>query len=255
MPKKSYRDMLLNKIPDDGTTIGNMALVNDLGWEEDKYWSVRNELVTDGIISIGRGKGGSVYKISVAKKRKKKEKYEKLYGKERSLYEPFRNVISEKYIKDKDIKNHIVQITANQGAKDTGGKWTRPDVVIVAVNTYSYLPGKIMDIISFEIKAYNDFGVSGVFETAAHSKYATKSYLCVYLPDEWDNEAPEYERIKSECERFGIGLMYFNDPNDYSTYDILVEPKRSSPDPFDMDQFISIQITDRNKKKISEFLH
>ena len=112
-----------------------------------------------------------------------------------------------------------------------------------------------MDIISFEIKTYNDFSVTGVFETAAHSKYATKSYLCAYLPDGWDKTAPEYERIKSECERFGIGLIYFTDPNDYSDYDILVEPKRSNPDPFDMDKFISIQIEDRNKKKISEFLH
>lgn len=247
--------MLLDQIPADGTTIGNTTLISKLGWEEDKYWSVRNELVTDGVISIGKGKGGSVFRISVTKKEKKRKKEEEYYKKEKNLYEPFRDVISDKYIKDKDIKNHIVQITANQGAKDTGGKWTRPDVVIVAINTYSYLPGKIMDIISFELKTYIDFGVAGVFETAAHSKYATKSYLCAYLPDGWDSEAPEYERVKAECERFGIGLMYFNDPNNYSTYDILVEPKRRSPDPFDMDQFISIQISDRNKKKISELLH
>ena len=80
-----------------------------------------------------------------------------------------------------------------------------------------------------------DFDVSGVFETAAHSKYATKSYLCAYLPLGWKNEDPEFERIKAECERFGIGLMYFTTPEDYAAYEILVEPKRRNPDPIDMD--------------------
>ena len=254
MSKKSFQDTLLDKIPDDGRAIGNMALIKKLGWKEDKYWTIRDELVNEGKIALGRGKGGSVFKL-VKKKRKKKPSSSIPYKNEKSLYKPFIEVISTKFIKDKKIKNFISQITANQGGKSTGGKWTRPDVVVVSVNTYSYLPGKIMDIISFEIKTSKEFDVSGVFETAAHSKYATKSYLCVYLPEGWNNEDPEFERIKSECERFGIGLMYFMTPNDYANYEILVEPKRGNPDPLDMDTFISIQITDKNKKQISEYLH
>lgn len=49
--------------------------------------------------------------------------------------------------------------------------------------------------------------------------------------------------------------MYFLDPADYDTYEILVEPKRWNPDPADTDFFISVQIGDREIRKISEFLH
>ena len=255
MAKKSFQNKLLDKIPDDGSAIGNMTLIKKLGWDEDRYWSVRDDLVNDGKIALGKGKGGSVFKLIIKSKKKKKLSKAIPFTQEKSLYKPFFEVISTKFIKDKGIKNFISQITASQGSKSTGGKWTRPDIVVVAVNTYSYLPGKIMDIISFEIKTSKDFDVSGVFETAAHSKYATKSYLCVYLPEGWNNEDPEFERIKSECERFGIGLMYFSDPTDYANYEILVEPKRGNPDPHDMDTFISIQILDKNKKQISEYLH
>lgn len=80
---------------------------------------------------------------------------------------------------------------------------------MVAVNTYSYSPGKILDVITFEIKTSLDFEITGVFETAAHSRYATKSYLCVHLPDDWQDSVAENERIKSECERFGIGVNVF----------------------------------------------
>lgn len=255
MPKRSFRDILLDKIPDDGTAIGNMTLIKKLDWDEDRYWSVRDDLVNDGIIALGKGKGGSVFRVIVKKVKASKLPKEVPYKREKDLYKPFHDIISSKFIKDKKIKNFVSQITASQGSKSTGGKWSRPDIIIVAVNTYSFIPGKVMDIISFEIKTGNDFDVSGVFETAAHSKYATKSYLCVYLPKGWNNEDPEFERIKSECERFGIGLMYFTSPEDYAAYDILVEPKRRNPDPIDMDTFISIQLSEKNKKHIAEYLH
>jgi hypothetical protein len=32
----------------------------------------------------------------------------------------------------------------------TGGRWTRPDLVSVAVRTYRYLPGKHMEVVTFE---------------------------------------------------------------------------------------------------------
>ena len=252
MPKRSFEDTLLNMIPGDGTAIGNMTLIKKLGWDEDRYWSVRDHLVNDGKIALGKGKGGSIFKSVV--KRNRKKRISKAYNNERDLYKPFHDVILSKFIKDKKIKKFVIQITASQGRRSTG-IWSTPDVVLVAVNTYSFIPGKVMDIISFEIKTINNFDVTGVFETAAHSKYATKSYLSVYLPSGWNDANQEFERIKSECERFGIGLIYFTCPTDYATYDTLVQPKRGNPDPNDMDAFISSHMSDRNKKEIGEYLH
>lgn len=254
MARTTDSEILLDKIPENGETIGNVTLLSKLKkWDEQKYWKIRAELINNGMIALGKGKGGSVYRLQPTKIDEKLTQDD--YKKEKALYTPFHKVISKNYVLDKGIKNFISQITANQGKKSTGGKWTRPDVVIVSVNAYPYLPSKFLDIITFEIKMENDFNVTGVFETAAHSKYATKSYYCVFLPNGWKDKSPEYDRIKSECERFKIGLIYFEDPKDYATYDILVEPNRRIPDPFDMDEFISLQIEEKYKKKISEYIH
>ncbi len=255
MMAKTDKDRFLDRVPTDGKTKGNFTLKNELGWEDDKYWSIRDELLAEGLISLGKGKGGSVFRIRPLIPKPSATTASK-YKKERDLYLPFYEVIRSDFAKDKKLKNVVSEITAYQGPASTGGKWTRPDIVLISVNTFSYLPGKFLDIISFELKLESEFKVSGVFETAAHSRFATKSYYCVYLANDWDDDNPEYERIRLECERFGIGLMYFTDPTKYDTYEIISEPERRSPDPFDMDEFISVQIRNQNsKRKISELLH
>ncbi|MDB5049133.1 MAG: hypothetical protein JWO30_2204 [Fibrobacteres bacterium] len=250
MGRKTDKEYLLELLPQDGTAMGNSNLKKTLGWNEDKYWDVRNNLLEEGLVSLGRGKGGSIFKVLTEEKT---PKIVSVYQSEKSLYQPFAEAIAKGYTKDKDIKTFIIQETANQGKKLTGGRWTRPDVVMISMNTYSFVPGKYLDVITFEIKPSTDFQITGVFETAAHSRFATKSYLCVHLPEDWDDTNPEYERIKAECGRFGVGLMYFTNPADYDTYEILVEPKRWNPDPADTDSFISVQIGDKEKKKILEW--
>jgi hypothetical protein len=152
------------------------------------------------------------------------------------------------------IKNFVCEDISSQGRKNTGGMWTRPDIVLIAVNTYSYYPGKVMDVITFELKHYKNISVAGVFETASQSRYATKSYLCLYLPQGWPVNNEDFERIKNECERFGVGLMYFTDPKSYDTYDVLVEPERREPDPAEVNNFILVQIGEKHKNKIAEML-
>jgi hypothetical protein len=44
-------------------------------------------------------------------------------------------------------------LRAERGSKVTGGRWTRPDLVSVALRTYRYLPGKYLEVVTFEVKA------------------------------------------------------------------------------------------------------
>ena len=39
---------------------GNMKLRDELGWTEKRYWTVRAEALQQGLIVLGKGKGGSV---------------------------------------------------------------------------------------------------------------------------------------------------------------------------------------------------
>ena len=42
------------------TSVGNLALRTQLGWNEARYWKAHTSLVEDGRIAKGRGRGGSV---------------------------------------------------------------------------------------------------------------------------------------------------------------------------------------------------
>ena len=53
-------DRLLAKVPVDGASIGNQALRQALGWNEQRYQAARDALVDAGKLEKGRGRGGSV---------------------------------------------------------------------------------------------------------------------------------------------------------------------------------------------------
>lgn len=71
MSRTPDEEILLRHVPNDGTTIGNLRLKKFLGWNIDRYLQTRDKLVEKGILSIGRGKGGSVYRLTPEKPTKK----------------------------------------------------------------------------------------------------------------------------------------------------------------------------------------
>jgi len=237
----------------EGSSIGNVTLRHKLQWEEKKYWKIRDSLFDKRLIGLGRGKGGSLYRISdvVQTPAVNEQEYPPTkYNAEKDLYEPFVQTIEKNYVADLKIRDYILQNTSTQGRKFTGGSWTRPDVTLITVDTFSFIPGKVMNIITFEIKHNAQFDIYGVFETAAHSRFANKSYYVGYLPNDWKGDNNDYQRIQNECDRFEIGLMYFTNPADYNTYEILLEPERRIPDPADQDEFIRVQIDKDNQDKL-----
>lgn len=60
-------DILLQSVPADGSSIGNLKLRRQLGWGEKRYASARDALVEVGRLSTGRGRGGSVRLAKPAK--------------------------------------------------------------------------------------------------------------------------------------------------------------------------------------------
>jgi hypothetical protein len=214
--------------------------------KEDEYWIARNTLIADGVLTKGRGRGGSVYLVTPAKSPKKAARKKS----EASLYTPFENAIISGYIPDFDIKQHVVERTAQQGARKTGGKWTRPDLTLIAMRQYQFLPGKRIEIITFEIKPNFDSALDGVFEALAHSAFAHRSYIAVDISSYKDGEELPDERIVGECERFGLGYITFDDVNDYDTYDLFIPAKLKEPDPKSADEFIAAQVKESNKNII-----
>jgi hypothetical protein len=248
----------INYLPKDGSAIGNMTLIAELRKKykdltDDDYWKVRNNLIDSGKISKAMGKGGSVYLLEISPQENKKDEAKKARMKESELYDPFMKAIKEFWVKDNDIDDYLIANNANQSKKKTGGRWTRPDITLISMKNYQFVFGKIMEVITFEIKPEDNFGVESVFQTASQSVFAHKSFLCIHLTT-GKPETEEFDRITRQCELFGVGLIVFENPNDWNTYETIVDPKRREPDPYEVNSFIKQQLPDKIKEELSKKL-
>jgi hypothetical protein len=82
---------------------------------------------------------------------------------ERDLYPPMADVIRKRWAQDYRLDSLLVEVTAAQGGKQTGGKWTRPDITAAAYRTFPYVPGRHFDLITFEIKHFEGLDVTVVY--------------------------------------------------------------------------------------------
>lgn len=260
--KDGLSKLMFSLVPKDGTNIGNKSLLQKFRdaaigkglatykLKESTYWEIREELIESGKIGKGQGKGGSVYRQTETKEKRPRTNKYRL---ERELYPVFEKYLRERWVRENNLKKYVLQITASQGKRATGGTWTRPDLALVAVRSYPFVPGKFIDVSTFEVKPAYEYKIEGVFETAAHSRFSNTSWLAIHCPDGVP-ETELFSRIKQECERFGVGLLVFQKPQDWDTYQNLLEAKRQIPDPEYTNEFISRQISKKNQDEIQELL-
>jgi len=268
--RDEYKLALFDLTPADGKNAGNTSLRESLRsrfpeeeFTDEDYWDLRNSLITEGRLERGRGQGGSVRRVLVVEEpvpvpiataaaAQVGNDAATQSTAEAPLYEPFQRVIQTGYVPDNDLSPWVCEITAFQGRRNTGGLWTRPDVTLIAIQTFVYVPDKLFEVITFEIKPNIDSAMEGVFETAAHSAFAHRSYLA--FPDSTDyDDNPLYDRIRDECERFGLGLILFEDVANWDTYTIEVASERKTPDPQAVNDFIKGQISEKSRDAIQRW--
>ncbi|MEZ5936093.1 MAG: site-specific DNA-methyltransferase [Alphaproteobacteria bacterium] len=66
---QTLRELILQSVPGDGSTIGNQALIAELRnhrpeMDDAEYQSAKDALVAEGFLAKGRGRGGSVYRTN-----------------------------------------------------------------------------------------------------------------------------------------------------------------------------------------------
>lgn len=245
---EELQQQLLRLVPADGSTIGNKRLRETLGWTPETYQQVKKALVHSKTLQVGRGRGGTVSLVGAQPTTEKNgsERDSSMRKGELALYPKFLNAL-KLWAADQGWTSHFVEQIAHQGRKYTGGSWTRPDFVVVGYKKYDYTPGVVRDIETFEVKPAG-CTIEAVFETAAHSRVATKSYLAINKGEEEE----ELERFESECQRFGIGLILFPDSGSPDDWEYVVDPMRREPDPAYLERFVIDQI--ENKDKLRHWL-
>jgi hypothetical protein len=219
------------------------------------YWAIRNRLIDSGVLIKGGGNGGSVRRVAqlndeVADNAVIAQNYKR----EKELYEPIATVLKNDWARDQMFDDCYVEITAQGGAKPTNGRWTRPDITVIGCKTFLYVPGKHLDVITFEIKPSHAIDIYGVYEALAHRRAASRSYLVLHIPT--DTHLCQFNNtdIENEAGKFGIGLIVARDPTDYDTWEVKLEAQRIEPDPYKLNEFIAQQASAELKEKIEEWV-
>lgn len=242
-----------------GGSAGNIRLQHELDLNEDEYWRLREKLLEEGLLVRGRGRGGSVTLIEPtspgpnggntpeavplvppALGRPSNEESES------ALYAPCLSTLREHWAKERGLQDVHIEVSAHQGARKTGGSWTRPDILAISMRTFRHWPGRFFDLWTFEIKPKWGFSVIGVFEAAAHARASTQSYAMFHV-DSIEQPPEQSRRIESEAQRLGVGLIFFEDPAAFDKWDIIVEPLRREPDPALLEEMLAVQLTDPAK--------
>jgi hypothetical protein len=266
--RPSDEDILLSLIPENGEAAGNASLQKQLaqrGWSGEKYWSVRDDLLDQGILVRGKGKGGSVRRTLVDEGEvvalPPSEEPAAQIGKgqralsELSLYEPLVRVLANEWAREMRIESHQIhfEVSALQGRKPTGGTWTRPDISAVSVRTFEHLPSKYLDVWTFEVKTANWLDVTAIFETAAHGSRATRSYALLQVPEILSAREEEIlGRCEREAVRLRVGLISFIDPSRFETWETRVEAPRVDTAPEDLEALIA-QLSHEAKSKLARW--
>lgn len=254
---------LIEKITEKNGHAGNVTLQRELGWNEEIYWAIRDRLVDSGLLEVGRGRGGSVSLVAQPTSSGAPEPTAapSLVSStprvsESELYEPVAEVLRKQWARDLRFRSHVVEVTARQGRRETGGTWTRPDIVTAALRVFPHVPGKFFDLITFEVKPLDGIDVTAVFEALSHRRAATQAYVWLHVPA--GAEASEeliflLKRIEEEASRHGVGMIVGANPSDYSYWDLRLRASRFEPDPESLNEFIAQQLSGLARDELAQW--
>lgn len=238
---------LVDRVPLDGSYITNPELQRRLGWERDRYWTIRNALVDRGVLAVARGRGGLICRVlqmaeAALPGRENPAEVVLNQLREDELYEPMAEILNGEWAREKRLERWIVHTTARQGRRETGGRWSRPDLVVVTLSTYPYIPGRHFDVITFEVKPSDAIDITAVYEALSHLRAATKAYVLLHVPDsDADRLSDALSEVCTEAKKHGVGVLVVNQPGDFAGWEELVEPVRQEPEPRRLNDFLATQ--------------
>ncbi|MYR07757.1 hypothetical protein GTV32_16255 [Gordonia sp. SID5947] len=145
-----------------------------------------------------------------------------------------------------------IEETAHQGRRRTGGQWTRPDLVAVGMKTFKHVPHQQFEIVTFEVKPMAYLNGIAVFEALAHRRASTHAYVLIEVRNILaEAHRQQLDAVKRTAIEHGVGVIVFDDPADYETWDEIVVAQRSETSPELLNDFIETQVSQAGQQAIA----
>jgi hypothetical protein len=244
-----------------GVPIGNEQLRQRLEWGHvRRFTRVRDSLVGVNVIKrLPYGRGGRLELTTVDLSFLTEAEEELAPGRERALYAPLvpivDSLIESQYVDALPVDEDCVHVyrTAEQGARDTGGRLTRADLTVL-VNLRLPSLGPWLDIHAVEVKPYWSIGRDGLYEAAAQAamQRCSHSWLVAYIPGPQVSLA-DASRTKAEsalalirgplseeAEELGLGLAVVASLRADSPAEIIRQPRRQVLNPSRVDEMLGV---------------
>jgi hypothetical protein len=206
MPRPSDSDRLMWLLQEQGGT-SNQQARSVLDLSQERYGTVRDGLIADGLIEKFRCRGGGILLTSAGAKQKAAPGAKSSVGQERDLYGPFAVALASEA-----EENEESAIVFDTSALRKSGKWSNPDLTKIAIRSFPILRTSKVVLTTYELKQWGRWNLEAAFEAASHRNFAHYSYVAL----EWAKDFPVegLDEIKQACSRFDVGLMtlhpYYN---------------------------------------------
>ncbi len=251
--RKSDTERIIKALAGSERGLTNSYLKSELNLSDERYFSIREELLCDGDIEKYRCRGGGIHLTGPGEK--KAHKYKKVVSKvpdEKALYSPLCELL-HKNIKEDDLTGIVID-TSSLCKK---GKWQNPDVLQVIKDRYEYLAKEEIVLTSFEVKQWGGWDTRVVFEAASHRRFVHKSVVVL----EWSagvdfsmsDTTYKMDEIARECRRFGVGLSTLHPWYSSWRLHMRIEPEPHEPSNSDVEEGLEY-VFSRNEKAKTSFM-
>jgi hypothetical protein len=129
--------------------------------------------------------------------------------------------------------------TSTGGARD--GQWRRGDFTGVAIAPQAVLRGTEVELYTFELKADDSGNIDAAHEAHAQTRGSHYGYLVWHTPDRTSHQK-RLDMVEHECQRLGIGLIVFTDPQDLDSWIRKVLAKRQPTNDREIDDFLKSRL-------------
>jgi len=251
MAKMPDSDRIL-RLLSESEGLSNLRIRTALNLSDERYATVREKLLDDGLVEKLRMRGGGIRLTRKGEKASPDyDGIDSTVDKEADLYPPLVSFL-EKQAREDEVQA-VVCSTHSLKAR---GQWQNPDVTRVSIEYYKHLRKSRVTVTPYEVKQFPNWNIGVVFEAASHHRFSHEAYVVLEWPDDLDFDLtdPTYRlnQISRECQRFGVGLATLSKYYNSYRLQIRLEPKPSAPFDEDVETWLDYALS-RNATALADF--